>query len=129
MDRIVQYVLSIDRSIDRIATGAEADALKAFCDTDCVFHEFMFARTDPSLKRAPKCEFARDDTVGVYRWGQTCAEYDNARPMPEFLRTMTTRLPGGATDTKRRCCHGSAARSPCSWVPNRSVPRSPTTPL
>jgi hypothetical protein len=76
----------------------------------------MFARTDRSLKRAPKCEFARDDTVGVYRWGQACAEYDNARPMPEFLRTMTIYTM-------------TIYDAPCSWAPNRSVPRSPTTPL
>lgn len=46
---------------------SEADELKTFCD-GCQFHEYTFARTGKPLKRAPKCEFALDDTVGVYRW-------------------------------------------------------------
>ncbi len=74
-------------------TVEEADALKSFCD-GCNFHEYTFARTGKPLKRAPKCEFTLDDTVGVYRWGQSRAEYDNARPMPDLLRTLAARLNG-----------------------------------
>jgi alkylated DNA repair dioxygenase AlkB len=71
----------------------DADGLLRFCRDDCNFKPYIFRRTMKPLKRSPKCEFATDGTVGVYKWGQNSTEYNNAKPMPTILQNMIQTLP------------------------------------
>ena len=71
--------------------AGEAEALQAFCDT-LTFKAYTFARTNKPLHRSPKCEFAAAPDL-IYRWGQSTAEYRNARPMPDELCAIAARLP------------------------------------